>query len=163
MLAQTTTELAAQFGLWLQQKNWRVATAESCTAGGIGYAISSIAGSSAWFEGGFITYSNALKHRLVQVTSGDLERYGAVSSEVAAAMAIGAMHNAQVDCAIAVTGIAGPAGGSPAKPVGLVWFGLAWAEQCITWSQVFPGNREAVRLATIEEALRGYKKILDTV
>lgn len=163
MLAQSTTELAAQFGLWLQQKKWRVATAESCTAGGIGYAISAIAGSSAWLEGGLITYSNELKQRLLGVPAEDLQRFGAVSSEVAAAMALGALERTQVDCAIAVTGIAGPDGGTAEKPVGLVWFGLAWADQCVTWSKVFPGDREAVRQATIEEALQGYKKILDTV
>src|SRR5690606_29110264 len=122
-------------------------------------AISSIPGSSAWFAGGFITYTNTLKHELLNVPNGTLARYGAVPSETAAAMATGALANSGADVAIAVTGIAGPDGGTPEKPVGLVWFGLAWENHCITWHKVFEGSRTQVRKATIDEALRSFEKI----
>jgi len=159
MVPQSTVNLAVELGAWLEQRGWRCVTAESCTAGGIGYAISTVAGSSAWYEGGFITYSNAMKQSQLGVTSYTLAKYGAVSAETAAAMARGALTASGAEMAVAVTGVAGPGGGSAEKPVGLVWFGLAWQGECITWQQVFPGDRQAVRLATINEALLSIKKI----
>ncbi|SDB05668.1 nicotinamide-nucleotide amidase [Pseudidiomarina indica] len=159
MVSQSVQELAVDLSQWLLQRGWQVVTAESCTGGGIGYAMSAIAGSSNWFAGGFITYSNELKQRLVGVPATTLSRYGAVSAETAAAMAQGALQHSGADLAIAVTGVAGPSGGTPEKPVGLVWFGLAWAEHCITWSQQFEGDRAAIREATIAEALLSFKKI----
>nr|AWJ66444.1 C-terminal domain of competence/damage-inducible protein CinA-like protein [uncultured bacterium] len=159
MVSQTRHDLAVDLGKWLQQRQWQIVTAESCTGGGIGYAISSIPGSSAWFAGGFITYTNTLKNQLLNVPNVTLARYGAVSSETAAAMATGALANSGGDVAIAVTGIAGPDGGTPEKPVGLVWFGLAWENHCITWHKVFEGSRTQVRKATIDEALRSFEKI----
>src|SRR5690554_75209 len=159
MVPQSIQDLAVDLGRWLQQRNWRVVTVESCTGGGIGYAISSVSGSSAWLAGGFITYSNALKQRLVNVPEETLMKHGAVSAETAAAMAQGALQASGADMAIAVTGVAGPAGGTAEKPVGLVWFGLAWQAHCITWQQRFSGDRAAVREATIIEALQSFKKI----
>ncbi|RWU12255.1 CinA family protein [Pseudidiomarina gelatinasegens] len=159
MVSQTRHDLAVDLGRWLQQRNWKIATAESCTGGGIGYAISSIPGSSAWFAGGFITYSNTLKHHLLDVPNFVLAQHGAVSAETAEAMARGALANSGVDVAIAVTGVAGPEGGTVEKPVGLVWFGLAWENHCITWHQLFDGSRAQVRKATIYEALRSFEKI----
>ncbi|CAB0149874.1 Nicotinamide-nucleotide amidohydrolase PncC [Pseudidiomarina piscicola] len=159
MVTQSHIELAQKFGDWLSQKNWRIATAESCTAGGIGYALSSVAGSSRWFEGGLITYSNALKRDLLGVSESVLDHYGAVSAETAEAMATGAQRATGADLAIAVTGIAGPDGGSVEKPVGLVWFGLAWPDGCRSWSKQFAGDRAAVRDATITEALRSFQNL----
>ncbi|MGQ4275986.1 CinA family protein [Pseudidiomarina sp. E22-M8] len=159
MVTQSQHELAQQIGRWLVTKKWRIATAESCTAGGIGYALSSVAGSSQWFEGGFITYSNALKQRLVDVPEATLQEFGAVSSATAEAMAKGARENTGTELAVAVTGIAGPAGGSVEKPIGLVWFGLAWPGGVYSWAKQFSGDRAAVREATISEALRCYEKI----
>lgn len=163
MVTQTQFELAQQIGQWLQARNWHIATAESCTAGGIGYALSAVAGSSAWLEGGFITYSNALKMRILGVSEATLTQFGAVSAETAEAMALGAQQLAQTELAIAVTGVAGPTGGTASKPVGLVWFGLAHPQGVLSWRQKFSGNRAAVRAATISAALCSYKKILDTV
>lgn len=131
-----------------------LATAESCTGGMIVAALTDIAGSSDVVERGFITYSNAAKTALLGVPAALIARHGAVSAEVAAAMAEGALAHAPVDLAIAVTGIAGPGGGTAEKPVGLVYLavarrgGAAQVEQ-----QIFPGDRAAVRRATVERAL----------
>lgn len=163
MVTQIHYDLAVEIGRWLQQRNWRIATAESCTAGGIGYAISAVVGSSAWLEGGFITYSNALKEHVLGVPSEVLREHGAVSAQTAEAMAVGARKQAGTELAIAVTGVAGPSGGSAEKPVGLVWFGLAWPQGQHSWKCLFTGDRAAVREASISEALRCYEKILDTV
>ncbi|EKE84784.1 CinA family protein [Idiomarina xiamenensis] len=146
-------QLAQSLGQLLQRHHYQIVTAESCTAGGIGYAISSIAGSSAWLSGGLITYSNALKQRWLSVSSSILEQQGAVSAECAQAMAQGALQQADANIAVAVTGIAGPDGGSEDKPVGLVWFAIACGDDCFSWSSIFSGDRAAVRQQTIKEAL----------
>ena len=159
MVTQKQQDLALELGQWLLRKEWQIVTAESCTGGGIGYAMSAVPGSSNWFAGGFITYSNALKEQILQVPAATIQQYGAVSSETAAAMAKGARQASGADMAIAVTGIAGPDGGSKEKPVGLVWFGLAWANHCITWHEIFRGDRQMVRTATIDKALRSFQKI----
>ncbi|RUO55792.1 CinA family protein [Pseudidiomarina homiensis] len=159
MVTQSHYDLAVEIGRWLLQRNWRIATAESCTAGGIGYALSAVAGSSAWLEGGFITYSNKLKERVLGVPNEVLQSAGAVSAATAEAMAVGALRLASTEVAIAVTGIAGPSGGSAEKPVGLVWFGLAWKGGQMSWKCHFEGDRSAVREATISEALRCFEKI----
>ena len=131
-----------------------VATAESCTGGMIAAAITDVAGSSAIFGTGIVAYANAAKHRLLGVDPLVIEAQGAVSDAVAAAMAEGARGLADADVAVAVTGIAGPEGGSAEKPVGTVWFGLAARGRgTATVRRVFPGDRAAVRLATVEAAL----------
>lgn len=163
MVTQSQYDLALEIGHWLRQRGWRIATAESCTAGGIGYALSAIAGSSQWLEGGFITYSNAMKMHQLGVSEQILADYGAVSAQTAEAMALGAQRQAQCEMAIAVTGVAGPDGGTEDKPVGLVWFGLAWPQGHYSWACHFDGDRAAVREATIREALQSFKKILDAV
>lgn len=159
MVTQSHYDLAVEIGHWLQQRNWRIATAESCTAGGIGYALSAVPGSSAWLEGGFITYSNTLKQKILGVPAVVLAEQGAVSAATAEAMAAGARSAAGSEVAIAVTGVAGPSGGSAEKPVGLVWFGLAWDARVISWKCQFAGDRAAIREATISEALRCFEKI----
>ena len=135
------------------KKSLTLATAESCTGGLIMACLTDIPGSSAVMDRGFITYSNQAKQDLLGVPADALSTYGAVSAEVAAAMATGARERAGVDLAIAVTGIAGPGGGTVEKPVGLVH--LALDGQGTLWSvrEIFPGNRQAVRLATLERAL----------
>lgn len=129
------------------------ATAESCTGGGIGAAITSVAGSSEVFLGGVISYANEVKRDVLGVAAQVLDEYGAVSSETAAQMAEGARRLTKADVAVAVTGIAGPGGGSVEKPIGLVWFGLATANGVRTEKAIFPGDREQVRSATVIHAL----------
>lgn len=129
------------------------ATAESCTGGGIGAAITSVAGSSEVFLGGVISYANEVKRDVLGVAAQVLDEHGAVSSETAAQMAEGARRLTKADVAVAVTGIAGPGGGSVEKPVGLVWFGLATADGVRTEKAIFPGDREQVRSATVTHAL----------
>lgn len=131
-----------------------IATAESCTGGLIGACLTEIPGSSAVVDRGFIVYSNQAKQELLGVPSGTLETHGAVSAETAAAMATGARERARVDLAIAVTGIAGPGGGSDEKPVGLVHLALAADGRLDAVREIFPGDRQAVRAATVERALR---------
>jgi nicotinamide-nucleotide amidase len=138
----------------LRAQGWRLATAESCTGGLIAAACTAVAGSSDWFERGFVTYSNAAKTDLLGVPADLLADHGAVSREVALAMAQGALRRAPVQLAVAVTGIAGPGGAVPGKPVGTVW--LAWATATDVQAELLqlPGDRGAVRAATVQAALR---------
>ena len=115
-------QLAQQLGETLQRLGWQVTCAESCTGGGIGYAITSTSGSSSWFKSGYITYSNEAKHSLLGVSEQTLIDHGAVSQPVVEQMALGAAKAAGANVAVSVSGIAGPDGGSAGKPVGLVWF-----------------------------------------
>lgn len=132
-----------------------LATAESCTGGLIAAALTAIAGSSDVVDRGFVTYSNAAKHALVGVPMNVIEANGAVSQPVAAAMAEGALARSDATIAVAVTGVAGPGGGTAAKPVGLVWFGLARkGAPTVTDHRIFPGDRAAVRAATVAHAFR---------
>jgi len=147
---------AAELGKALQARGARVATAESCTGGLVAGAITAIAGSSAWFERGFVTYSNEAKIEMLGVAAGTLAAHGAVSEATAAEMASGALARSRADVTVAVTGIAGPDGGTPGKPVGTVCFG--WARRggaVATATRHFPGDRAAVRAATVDVALQG--------
>lgn len=152
-IAPQTFELAEQVGLNLQQKQQTVCTAESCTGGGIGYAITEVAGSSAWFNGGIITYTNALKQKLLAVEAQVLEKHGAVSEACVEQMAFGALDLCGADWSIAVSGVAGPGGGTVDKPVGLVWMAIANNESCWTWYEHFSGNRAEIRLKTMDSVL----------
>ena len=135
-------------------RNWRLATAESCTGGLVVGALTAIAGSSDVVERGFVTYSNEAKSELLGVPPEIITAHGVVSAETAAAMAQGAIARAPVDLVISVTGIAGPGGATATKPVGLVLFGLARRDgACRTERRVFAGNRTAVRQAAMQEAL----------
>lgn len=154
MLDSTALKAAAELGIWCQQKNYSIAVAESCTGGGLGYAISAIAGSSTWFQGGIICYSNEAKQHLLQVPEQMLSEHGAVSAAVAAQLAQQARLALAADIGVSVTGIAGPSGGSATKPVGLVWFGLATANGVTTFQRRFEGNRHQVRQQAIMTGLQ---------
>jgi nicotinamide-nucleotide amidase len=137
----------------LKLRGWHMATAESCTGGLIAAACTGLAGSSDWFDRGWVTYSNAAKSQLLGVPADLIERHGAVSEPVARAMALGARERAGVQVAVAVTGIAGPDGGSADKPVGTVWFGWCAGDRVWTAQQCFSGDRAAVRAQTVAYAL----------
>ena len=149
-----TSALVVQLADLLLQKRWYLATAESCTGGLIAAACTDLAGSSAWFERGFVTYSNAAKIELLQVDASLIAQHGAVSEEVARAMAQGALNRSRAQVAVSVTGVAGPTGGNAAKPVGTVWFGFATSTGVVTETQLFSGDRAAVRQATVQYALQ---------
>lgn len=140
---------------------WKLATAESCTGGGVSEMITSIPGSSDWFERGFVSYSNASKIEMLGVKASTLAQFGAVSEQVAKEMAEGALKNSHAQISLAVTGIAGPDGGTPDKPVGTVWF--AWSGQNFptkTQIQHFDGDRSTVRALSIKFVLEGLSDIL---
>ena len=139
----------------LKAKNLRVATAESCTGGGIAKALTDVAGSSDWFECGFVTYSNDSKQHMLGVDARTLDAQGAVSEAVVKEMALGALERSNAQLAVAVSGVAGPGGGTPEKPVGMVWIAWAFEEQVEALCFHFQGDRESVRYQTIEAAIRG--------
>jgi nicotinamide-nucleotide amidase len=155
--AEAMDAAAARLGEALRRRGWRIATAESCTGGLIAAACTAVAGSSDWFERGFVTYSNQAKCEMLGVEAGLIVRHGAVSEEVARAMASGALAHAPVQLSVAVTGIAGPGGAVPGKPVGTVWMALAWASderhRVVAERLQLQGDRAAVRLATVGHAL----------
>lgn len=165
-MATQLLDLARRLGVALDLRGLVLSTAESCTAGGVAYAITQVPGSSRWFDAGLVVYANAAKRRLLGVSAQDLRRHGAVSEAVACAMVRGALGTGRARAALAVTGIAGPDGGSVDKPVGTVWF--AWAlrsgraparlqaRRCH-----FDGDRAAVRTQAIAQALAGMIDMLD--
>ncbi len=147
----------------LLARGWWLATAESCSGGGIAAACTALAGSSGWFAAGLVTYTEAMKQRLLGVDAELLARHGAVSEPVARAMAEGARERTGADMALAVTGIAGPGGGEVLQPVGTVWF--AWASRgnrTETAVERFQGDRSAVRGATVRRSLDGAVGLLAT-
>lgn len=154
-------DLSAQVGRALQAKRLLLVTAESCTGGGVAQAITEIAGSSDWFDCGFVAYSNSSKTELLDVPDALLAQHGAVSEEIAAAMAQGALANSEAHIALSTTGIAGPTGAAPGKPVGTVCFG--WATKHAEHSErlVFQGDRHAVREQTVRHALQGLLRFLE--
>jgi nicotinamide-nucleotide amidase len=147
----------------LLARQWRLATAESCTGGLIAAACTSLSGSSLWFERGYVTYSNEAKAVELGVNPHLIEQHGAVSEPVARAMALGACSGATADCAVAVTGVAGPTGGTPDKPVGMVW--LAWRVPGHAWAKCchFAGDRATVRAQTVLHGLRALNHKLATL
>lgn len=146
----------------LLKNGWLMATAESCTGGLIAATCTELAGSSNWFERGFVSYSNAAKCELLGVDAALIDAHGAVSEPVVRAMAVGALAHSRAQVAVAVTGVAGPSGGSAAKPVGTVW--LAWATPTGVTSEVqhFAGDRAAVRQATVQHALARLAELIQT-
>jgi nicotinamide-nucleotide amidase len=147
-------ELAEKLGQLLKAKGEKIATAESCTGGWIAQIITEVAGSSAWFDRGFVTYSNAAKVQMLGVSQETLAKYGAVSAETAKEMVAGALAHSEADIAIAVTGIAGPDGGTPAKPVGTVFIAWAWKNgNYKVEKKQFSGNRHRIREQTVKIAI----------
>jgi nicotinamide-nucleotide amidase len=147
--------LAAEAGRALLDSGLTVVTAESCTGGGVASALTDVPGSSRWFERGYVTYSNQAKQDELGVGAGELDRHGAVSAEVVAQMAAGALRRSGAQVAVAISGVAGPDGGTSDKPVGLVWFATARPGVVPrTQRQQFSGNRAAVRQAAVQAALR---------
>jgi nicotinamide-nucleotide amidase len=155
-----TPALVGRVAELLQHKRWMLATAESCTGGLIAGACTDLSGSSAWFERGFVTYSDLAKTELLGVDAALIAAHGAVSEAVARAMAEGAVARSHAQAAVSVTGVAGPTGGTPAKPVGTVWFGWSVAGQVRTERRRFEGDRAAVRAATVQHALQTLATLL---
>ena len=153
LVSDAVSPLVERLAAQLRAKGWMMATAESCTGGLIAGACTDLAGSSDWFERGFVSYSNAAKTELLGVDAALIAQHGAVSEPVARAMAQGAVAHAHAQVTVAVTGVAGPGGGSVDKPVGLVWFGWAVPGGVHTEVQRFDGDRAAVRAATVHHAL----------
>jgi nicotinamide-nucleotide amidase len=153
-------DLAARVGRALEARGLLLATAESCTGGGISQAITEIPGSTAWFECGYVTYSNASKTEMLEVPAALIAQFGSVSEEVAGAMAEGAVANSHAHVAVSTTGIAGPSGAVPGKPVGTVCFGWTRGDATHTERLVFGGDRHAVREQTVAHALNGLLRML---
>lgn len=152
--------LAAKVGRRLRRARAVLATAESCTGGWVSQAVTAIAGSSQWFDRGFVTYSNAAKRELLGVRPGTLRKYGAVSEQTAREMARGALQRSDATVAVAITGIAGPGGGSKGKPAGMVCFSWATKNSQFAETRHFRGGRESVRRQAVIRALNG---VLETL
>lgn len=145
---------ARELGVALMAKGWRMVSAESCTGGWISQAVTAVAGSSNWFDRAYVTYSNEAKRDLLGVRQETLDHFGAVSRETVLEMVTGALERSKLDIAVAVTGIAGPDGGTAEKPVGTVWFGFATVGQpAQAQAQVFAGDRYRVREQSVAFAL----------
>jgi nicotinamide-nucleotide amidase len=154
-------DLAARAGRALEARGLMLVTAESCTGGGVAQAITEIAGSTGWFERGFVVYSNLSKVEMLDVSPALIAQFGSVSEEVVAAMAEGAVANSNADVAVSTTGIAGPAGAVPGKPVGTVCFGWARGDVTHTERLVFAGDRKSIREQTVAHALLGLARFLE--
>ncbi len=162
MPSDALTTLATLVGARLKAQGLMLATAESCTGGWVAQAVTAVAGSSDWFERGFVTYSNAAKQEMLGVSAGTLAAHGAVSEQTAREMAAGALAHSRAQVAVAITGIAGPAGGSPEKPVGTVCF--AWTQNGgapVAQTRKFEGDRESVRRQSVIAALQGVLQLLE--
>ena len=155
-----TGDLCRQLADVLKERGWMLAVAESCTGGLIAAACTELGGSSDWFERGFVTYSNAAKTELLGVDPALIAQHGAVSEVVARAMAFGAVRHSQARVSVAVTGIAGPTGGSAGKPVGTVWFAFMVDGRLTSETLRFDGDRAAVRAATVRHALQRLLELL---
>jgi nicotinamide-nucleotide amidase len=156
-----STRLAKQVGKALKSRGMMLATAESCTGGGIAQTITKVAGSSDWFDRGFVTYSNMSKEEMLGVSPDTMKKHGAVSEVTAREMAEGALQYSRSQVTLAVTGIAGPAGGTPEKPVGTVWF--AWVSKGKTKAVChhLSGDRDAIRVKATRIALQGVLDLLN--
>ena len=153
-------ELARRVGAALKARGLMIVTAESCTGGWVAMALTAIAGSSDWFERGYVTYSNAAKREELGVAPATIERHGAVSEETAREMAAGALRNGRGQVALAITGVAGPTGGSRDKPVGTVCFAWAEGSKISSGTMRFEGDRESVRRQSVVHALQGVLELL---
>ena len=154
------SELAQRLGAALKARGLKLATAESCTGGWVAMALTAIPGSSEWFERGYVTYSNAAKREDLGVAEETLRRHGAVSEAVAREMAAGALKRARAQVALAITGVAGPTGGTAEKPVGLVCFAWAHGSKITSETRRFDGDRESVRRQSVLHALERATELL---
>jgi nicotinamide-nucleotide amidase len=152
--------LVQELGTKLKREGAKLVTAESCTGGWVAQVVTSVAGSSDWFERGFVTYSNDSKHELLGVSQSTLKKHGSVSEETAREMAQGALARSKATLALAVTGVAGPGGGSAEKPVGMVCFAWARGKGVRSETRHFSGDRESVRRQSVVHALEGVLKTL---
>jgi nicotinamide-nucleotide amidase len=155
MTADLIALLAERMGVALAARGWKLVTIESCTGGWVAAATTAISGSSAWFDRGFVTYSNEAKEELVGVSHATLVAHGAVSEATAREMAAGGLGRSRGDIAVSITGVAGPTGGTPAKPVGMVCFAWATKRGIVSLTHQFAGNREEVRRRAVECAMEG--------
>ncbi|MBW8328936.1 MAG: CinA family protein [Thiobacillus sp.] len=154
-------QLAAELGDKLLARGWMLATAESCTGGWVGQLLTSLPGCSQWYERGFITYANAAKIEMLGVPVELIETHGAVSEDTASAMAAGALKHSHAQAALAISGIAGPGGGTPRKPVGLVCYGWALEDGTVMSSTCrLDGDREEIRSRGVAAALRGLIELI---
>jgi nicotinamide-nucleotide amidase len=154
-------QLAAELGEKLIARGWMLATAESCTGGWVGQLVTALPGSSHWYERGFITYANAAKVEMLGVPEATLATHGAVSEETASAMAAGALAHSHAQATLAISGIAGPGGGTPQKPVGLVCYGWALADGTVMSSTCrLDGDRDEIRSRAVAAALRGLIELI---
>jgi nicotinamide-nucleotide amidase len=161
MTEDDVTYAARALGRKCLRKRVVIATAESCTGGGVATAITRISGSAKWFDRAFVTYSNDAKREMLGVSPKSLKRFGAVSEQVAREMAAGALARSPADIVVAITGIAGPTGGAPGKPVGTVWFAWAGRDDIVQARHFrFEGDRVAVRLQSVFVALQGLGDLL---
>jgi nicotinamide-nucleotide amidase len=157
-----TVRLAKQVGAVLKAHGMMLATAESCTGGGIAQAITRVSGSSAWFDRGFVTYSNISKEEMLGVSLDTLQRHGAVSEATVREMVDGVLQFSRAQVALSVSGIAGPTGGTPEKPVGIVWFAWATNDEVRTACHHLGGDRGAIRVKAVRIALQGVINLLNS-
>jgi len=160
-MVQDSMQLVTRLAALLCEKGLKICTAESCTGGLIAKSMTDLAGSSDWFECGFVTYSDSSKTGMIQVPASVIKEYGAVSEAVATAMANGALRNSEAQIAVAVTGVAGPGGGSADKPVGTVWIAVASENQVVVKKHFFDGERKAIRAATMLSAIEMVLQLLE--
>ncbi|NDI87311.1 CinA family protein [Undibacterium crateris] len=160
---QNAIELAAKVGEELKSRRLLLAVAESCTGGGVCQALTEIAGSSEWFDCGFVSYSNSSKSELLSIPAALIAQHGAVSEEIAAAMSEGAIANSEAHVALSTTGIAGPGGAVPGKPVGTICFGWTVGGTTHTERKIFSGDRHSVREQTVAYALEKLLRYLEEI
>ncbi|WP_371116394.1 CinA family protein [Nitrosomonas sp. Nm166] len=161
---QNLFDLAVAVGEHLLQRGFMLVTAESCTGGWLGQAVTAVAGSSGWYERGFITYSNASKCEMLSIQQATLDQYGAVSAQTAQEMVIGALNRSHAQVGVSITGIAGPDGGTATKPVGMVCFAWAIKDGLVRQeTHFFKGNRETIRHLSVATALQGILYLLNDV
>jgi len=160
--AQEIELLATELGQLLQKQGWYLVTAESCTGGWIAQAVTSIVGSSGWFDRGFVTYSNVAKQEMLDVSAETLTQYGAVSEQTVLAMVQGALKQSHAQVAIAISGIAGPGGGTFDKPVGTIWIATAILNRCEAQRYLLIGDREQIRVQSVKIALHTLIKKLQS-
>lgn len=160
---ESSGQVAHLVGARLKELGMMLVTAESCTGGGVAQAVTRISGSSGWFDRGFVTYSNVAKEEMLGVSPETLEEHGAVSEQTVREMADGALQYSRAQVALSVSGIAGPTGGTPEKPVGTVWFAWATNQKMLSACHQLSGDRDAIRAKSVQIALQGVLNLLNGI